>query len=67
MILLMISWDKVAGKIRISSKQQEKVQATEALMLTKRSIYEGTASKKAVSARRAKNKVARRSRRINRS
>ena len=67
MMLFMITWDKVVSKIRTSPKQFEKVQATEALMLTKRAIYEGTASKKAVSARRAKNKVARRSRRINRS
>jgi len=66
MILSMINWGTVANKIKISGKQLEKIEWTRALNETHLHIYQGTASEKRLKRRRAKNKVARRSRQINR-
>ena len=66
MILLMIDWGTVAQKIKTTGKQREKVDWTFALNQTHLHIYQGTASEKKLAKRRAKNKVARRSRQTNR-
>jgi hypothetical protein len=62
----MINWGIFADKITPTRKQLEKADAQIALQRTHVHIYEGTANQKALAKRRAKDKVAKRSRKINR-
>ena len=62
----MINWGAFADKITPTRKQREKVEAQAALQRMATHVYAGTANKNAVARRRAKNKVAKQSRKINR-